>query len=87
MDVMQALLDEIRKIVAEELDKRQRNQPEPMPDNTAFTPVEAAEYLGMSTQFVYRHCREGDLPSVKFGGRRILYKRDLDEWKAEGGTQ
>lgn len=87
MDIMQGLLDEIRRIVAEELDKRQENHPEPMPDNTAFTPVEAAEYLGVSVQFVYRHCREGDLPSVKFGGRRFLYKKDLDELIAKGGTQ
>lgn len=86
MDIMQGLLDEIRKIVAEELDKRAQKPPEPLPDNTTFTPAEAAEYLGVSTQFVYRHSREGDLPSVKFGSRTILNKRDLDAWKAAGGT-
>lgn len=87
MDIMQVFLDEIRKIVAEELEKREKKQPEPMPDNTTFTPAEAAEYLGVSTQFVYRHCREGDLPSAKLGHRTILSKRALDKWMAEGGTQ
>ena len=86
MDIMQGFFDEIRKIIAEELDKREVKMAEPLPDNTTFTPAEAAEYLGVSTQFVYRHTACGDLPHVKVGSRTVLHKRDLDAWQAAGGT-
>lgn len=78
MDITQVFLDEIRKIIAEELDKRQRGQPEPLPDNTTFTVEEAAEYLGVSRSFIYENRKKGNLPAMKIGNKILISKRNLD---------
>ncbi|HEU5139101.1 MAG TPA: helix-turn-helix domain-containing protein [Bacillales bacterium] len=46
--------------------------------------AEVAEYLGLSKDAVYRLRREGKLPFIRLGERRILFKKDsIDRWLAE----
>jgi excisionase family DNA binding protein len=53
-----------------------------------MNPEEAAEYLRVTPQTVYRRLREGSLPGAKVGGQWRILKEDLDaylkgKWKPE----
>ncbi len=39
---------------------------------------EAAEQLGIGRTFAYQLIREGRLPSIKLGNRRLIAKADLE---------
>ena len=43
---------------------------------------EAAEYLGVSADWVYEKAAAGELPSYKFGGHRKFKRSELDEYVA-----
>ncbi len=46
--------------------------------------AEVAEYLGLSKDAVYRLRREGKLPYIRLGERRILFRKDsIDRFLAE----
>lgn len=41
---------------------------------------EAAEALGISERTLWQHAREGRIPHVRFGVRRVFPIRVLEEW-------
>ena len=45
---------------------------------------EAAEYLGVSKAWLYKACKEGYVPHMRFGRRYRFFKQTLDEWMKEG---
>ena len=44
-----------------------------------FTVPEAAERLGISRNFAYELVKRGELPSIKFGKRKLIPKIALDK--------
>jgi excisionase family DNA binding protein len=44
---------------------------------------EAAAYLGISKMWLYKACREGHIPHVRFGNKYRFHKETLDEWMRE----
>ncbi|MDR1954312.1 MAG: helix-turn-helix domain-containing protein [Clostridiales Family XIII bacterium] len=54
-----------------------------MINNKTFTVAEAAEYIGVCRETVYRMVRNGDLKAIRVGinGRKILFRKtSLDRW-------
>ncbi|HEY8416177.1 MAG TPA: helix-turn-helix domain-containing protein [Thermaerobacter sp.] len=49
-----------------------------------LTPQEAARYLRVSVQTVYRHLRSGRLPGAKVGQQWRIRRTDLDRFLAGG---
>ena len=45
-----------------------------------FTPKEVAYHLGYSVSYVYQLVYEGKLPVLRWRGRILVRKRDLDEF-------
>lgn len=43
-----------------------------------FTPAQAAEYLQICREIVYRLCNNGTIKAFKFGGQWRIHKRTLD---------
>jgi excisionase family DNA binding protein len=43
-----------------------------------FTPAQAAEYLQICREIVYRLCNNGTIKATKFGGQWRIHKRALD---------
>lgn len=39
---------------------------------------EAAELLGLSRSMVYKACREGEIPALRFGTRWVIPRQGLD---------
>ena len=60
----------------------------PMAHREILTPKEAAGYLRVHPQTVYRRLRAGTLPGAKVGDQWRLRKADLDEYLKgrSGGT-
>lgn len=48
-----------------------------------MTTKEAAEYLGVSTDTIYRMARAGELPCYKIRSMYRFQKEFLDEWKRQ----
>ena len=48
-----------------------------------FTPKEVAEYLGVSTDVVYKMVREKEIPHFRVRSKILISKRALDEWILE----
>ncbi len=48
----------------------------------AFTIIDAVAYSGLSRSRLYDLMRAGDLPSLAVGGRRMIYRADLDAFFA-----
>jgi excisionase family DNA binding protein len=44
----------------------------------AFAPREAAVLLGLSPATMDKHLRDGSIPSVKLGGRRLVSRMALE---------
>ncbi|MCH9736499.1 MAG: helix-turn-helix domain-containing protein [Actinomycetia bacterium] len=66
-------------------------QPAPAPEpadtvQTMLTVAEAAEVLRCSKSMVYALTREGRLPSVKIGQRRLYAAKEVDAFLSGGGT-
>jgi excisionase family DNA binding protein len=51
-------------------------------DRLAYSPDEAAELLGISTELVHDLLRTGELGSVKAGRRRLIGKHHLEDFLA-----
>ena len=51
-------------------------------DRLAYSPDEAAELLGISTELVHDLLRTGQLGSVKAGRRRLIGRRHLEAFLA-----
>ena len=51
-------------------------------ERLAYSPDEAAELLGISTELVHDLLRTGQLGSVKAGRRRLIGKHHLEEFLA-----
>lgn len=51
-----------------------------MSDTVYLTPDEVAEMLRCRPEKIYRLCAEKKLPSIRFEGRRLIPKADLDEY-------
>jgi excisionase family DNA binding protein len=49
---------------------------------TYLTPDEVAELLRCQPEKIYRLCASGELPSLRFGGRRLIDRADLDAYIA-----
>lgn len=60
-------------------------QPIIMSADAILTPEEAAEYLRVNPQTVYRRLREGFLPGAKVGRQWRIRKVDLDTLLAGEG--
>lgn len=56
-------------------------------DRLAYSPDEAAELLGISTELVHDLLRTGQLGSVKAGRRRLIGKHYLEEFLAREQRQ
>ena len=56
-------------------------------DRLAYSPDEAAELLGISTELVHDLLRTGQLGSVKAGRRRLIGKHHLEEFLARNRSQ
>jgi excisionase family DNA binding protein len=56
-------------------------------DRLAYSPDEAAELLGISTELVHDLLRTGQLGSVKAGRRRLIGKHHLEEFLAREQKQ
>jgi excisionase family DNA binding protein len=52
-------------------------------ERLAYSPDEAAELLGISTELVHDLLRTGQLGSVKAGRRRLIAKHHLEEFLAD----
>lgn len=77
-ELIQSIVKESVKQTLKELgafDKENQNIPETM------TVKQAAEYLGMSVQWVYEHTKE--LPHEKRGRKTLFNKSEIDEWREE----
>lgn len=48
---------------------------------TAYTTVEAAEYLGMDGSLIRRYCRKGKLRAIKVGRDWLIEKKALDQFE------
>lgn len=46
-------------------------------ERLAFSPAEAAAVLGCSRAGIYNHIKDGTLPSVKLGRRRLIRREAL----------
>ena len=62
-------------------DRRARKKERPKPPQLTYTVEEAAEVLGIGRGLAYIMVRDGELPSIRMGQRRLLVpKAALDEW-------
>ena len=85
---LDAFIEAIAERVADKMEERSvKTQPEPLPDNTTFTPEEAAEYLRCSVATIYRRTNSGEIPCFYNGQRKFIHKRELDKWTEKGGSQ
>lgn len=51
-----------------------------MTDQQFLTPDEVAALLRCKPEKIYRLCAEKELVSLRFGGRRLIAKSDLDAY-------
>lgn len=50
-------------------------------ERNTMTVAEAARYVGVSKDLIYKMVREGGIPFVRIGKRRILFRKDsIDKW-------
>lgn len=52
-----------------------------MNSKKCFTPLEAAQELGIGKNLLYRFLDSGELRSFKLGKRRIINREALDEFR------
>lgn len=85
---LDTLLDAFADLVADKLlERMEPREPEPLQDETTFSVKEAAEYIGAHEASIRRWGKQGQFPLIHHGSKVIIYKRDLDKWQTEGGTQ
>lgn len=54
-----------------------------MSDRLAYRASEAAEALGLSTNFVRQLIREGEIPAARVGRAVVIRKEDLEGYLAD----
>lgn len=47
---------------------------------TTLTVQEAATYLGVSNDMIYRFCRQGKIDHFKMGAKIFFIQEKIDEW-------
>ncbi|WP_254843983.1 helix-turn-helix domain-containing protein [Virgibacillus dokdonensis] len=55
----------------------------PTIERTTMTVKEMAVYLDLSTDFVYKLCREKKIPHIKIGTRTMFKKESIDKWLSD----
>lgn len=45
-----------------------------------LSPDQTAELLGLGRTTAYQLLRDGEIPSFKYGRRRIVARRDIEAW-------
>lgn len=58
-----------------------------MNDNTVMTSKEVAQYLNVSLPFLYKHCKNGEIPSYKVGGLWRFRRNEIKEWFEDNFNQ
>ena len=53
-------------------------------DRGAFDVKSAAEYLSLSTSFIWQKVKSREIPSFKIGDRVLLKKVDVDKFLEKG---
>ncbi|WP_144518116.1 excisionase family DNA-binding protein [Bacillus thuringiensis] len=56
-------------------------------ERSTLTAREAAKYLGVSLDLVYKESIYGSLPCIRIGRRKIFRKESLDRWMAKKEMQ
>jgi len=56
-------------------------------EKEVFSPEEAAEWLGVSPQTVYRLLRSGELPGRKIGQQWRIHKGELEAYLRGNGKK
>lgn len=70
--------------ISEKLDRLlDMNASVPEASGATFTTEEAAVYLNVDRNTLYRWAREGTVPHRKAGSRLFFSKGELDEWTKE----
>lgn len=52
-------------------------------DKLAYSIPEAATAIGVSKSYMYTLIKEGKIPYIKIGGRKIVPKLSLEQWIQE----
>jgi len=52
----------------------------PTIERTTLTVPEVAEYLGVSTDLIYRMAREKTIPKFNIGSRVLFKRQAIDKW-------
>lgn len=73
-------LNDIERKLDQLLEAKQSDPEDPGPTMTA---TEAAVYLRMDRNTLYRWTREGKVPHIKVGNKLFFYKEELDAWMRE----
>ena len=71
----------VRSILGERPAKQETTTPLP---KRYYTTREAAPYLGVTEKYMSELCTNGDLASIKRGGRNYFLKEDLDAYMMRG---
>ncbi|MES1053646.1 helix-turn-helix domain-containing protein [Bacillus thuringiensis] len=56
-------------------------------ERSTLTAKEAATYLGVSLDLIYKESIYGSLPCVRIGRRKIFRKESLDRWMTKKEMQ
>ena len=76
-----AWLQEIEKKLDQLLETK---RPDPEETGPTLTAAEAAVYMNIDRNTLYRWTRENRVPHRKVGGKLFFYKGEIDEWMKEG---
>jgi len=52
-------------------------------ERTTLTVKEIAIYLDLSTDFIYKLCREKKIPHIKIGTRTMFKRNSIDKWLSD----
>ena len=75
-------VDWLRRI-EEKIDALSADQPVPEEPGTTMDTKEAAAYLQVDPNTIYRWAREDKIPHVRVGKKLFFYKGELDSWMKE----
>lgn len=75
-----AWLQEIEKKLDQLLETK---RPDPEETGPTLTAAEAAVYMNIDRNTLYRWTRENRVPHIKVGNKLFFYKEELDAWMRE----
>ncbi|MCC5911416.1 MAG: helix-turn-helix domain-containing protein [Clostridiaceae bacterium] len=87
--LLNEMMKEIRG-VKEKMDQLQLEPPQEKKDSNdegAMTVEELKAYLGIGTTKAYELCNLKDFPCIKLGRRKVIPKRQLQEWLKKQSTE